>query len=52
MMVDQDRQQRGRYGVYRFAAFAMIRNLGDSLAGRISLLELLPFSVTEKTTGD
>ena len=28
--------------------FTMIKNLGDSLAGRIALLELLPFHVNEK----
>ena len=28
--------------------FTMIRDLGDSLAGRIGLLDLLPFSVAEK----
>lgn len=48
MVVDAERGQRGRYVFTGSQQFAMIRNLGDTLAGRIALLELLPFSVAEK----
>ncbi|HAA04982.1 MAG TPA: hypothetical protein DCZ69_13160 [Syntrophobacteraceae bacterium] len=51
MIVDQHREQRGRFVFTGSQQFAMIRNLGDTLAGRIVLLELLPFSVAEKRRG-
>jgi len=48
MAIDANRQRRGRFIVTGSQQFAMIKNLGDSLAGRIALLELLPFHVEEK----
>jgi len=48
MMVDKDRSQKGRFIFTGSQQFQMIRNLGDSLAGRIALMELMPFSVSEK----
>ena len=38
----------GRFLFTGSQQFTMIKNLGDSLAGRIALLELLPFHVEEK----
>jgi len=38
----------GRFIFTGSQQFTMIKNLGDSLAGRIALLELLPFHVEEK----
>ncbi len=45
--VDQDRSRNGRFVFTGSQQFNMIRNLGDSLAGRIALLDLLPFAVEE-----
>ncbi|MBI5592878.1 MAG: ATP-binding protein [Deltaproteobacteria bacterium] len=47
MRVDQDRGRNGRFVFTGSQQFNMIRNLGDSLAGRIALLDLLPFAVDE-----
>lgn len=47
-------KKRGRKGMYVFTGsqqFGMIKDLGDSLAGRIALLDLLPFSINEKKKG-
>ncbi len=46
--IDSNRNKRGRFIFTGSQQFTMIKNLGDSLAGRIALLELLPFSVQEK----
>lgn len=45
--VDSDRSRNGRFVFTGSQQFGMIRNLGDSLAGRIALLDLHPFSVEE-----
>lgn len=45
--VDADRSRNGRFIFTGSQQFGMIRNLGDSLAGRIALLDLLPFAITE-----
>ena len=47
MRVDQDRSKNGRFVFTGSQQFGMIRNLGDSLAGRIALLDLLPFAAEE-----
>lgn len=47
MRVDADRSRNGRYVFTGSQQFGMIRNLGDSLAGRIALLDLLPFAAEE-----
>jgi uncharacterized protein len=47
MRVDNDRSRNGRYVFTGSQQFSMIRNLGDSLAGRIALLDLLPFEARE-----
>jgi len=46
--VDDRRELKGRYVFTGSQQFGLIKNLSDSLAGRIALLELLPLSVTEK----
>jgi uncharacterized protein len=46
--IDQDRLQKGRFLITGSQQFQLIRDLGDSLAGRIALLNLLPFNVSEK----
>lgn len=48
MRVDAERDVKGRYVFTGSQQFGLIKNLSDSLAGRVSLLELLPFSVAEK----
>lgn len=47
MRVDADRNRNGRFVFTGSQQFGMIRNLGDSLAGRIALLDLLPFAAGE-----
>jgi predicted AAA+ superfamily ATPase len=46
--IDNNREKKGRYIFTGSQQFTMIKNLGDSLAGRIALLDLLPFTVAEK----
>jgi len=50
MNIDARREINGRYVFTGSQQFSMIKNLGDSLAGRIALVDLLPFSVDEKKT--
>ncbi len=46
--IDKDRHKTGRFLLTGSQQFHLINELGDSLAGRIALLNLLPFNVTEK----
>jgi predicted AAA+ superfamily ATPase len=46
--VDNQRSVKGQYVFTGSQQFGLIKNLSDSLAGRIALLELLPLSVAEK----
>jgi hypothetical protein len=48
MRIDKNRDRKGLYIFTGSQQFPMIKSLGDSLAGRVALLELLPFSVHEK----
>lgn len=50
IMIDENRQKKGYFIFTGSQQFTMIRNIGDSLAGRIALLDLLPFSIKEKRT--
>lgn len=50
MRVDENRDKMGAYVFTGSQQFTIIKNLSDSLAGRIALLDLLPFSVEEKKT--
>ncbi|MFC1617070.1 ATP-binding protein [Candidatus Margulisiibacteriota bacterium] len=45
--IDENRNKKGLYVFTGSQKFSMIKNLSDSLAGRVALLELLPFSFTE-----
>ena len=45
--IDNKRQVKGSFLLTGSQQFTMIKNLGDTLAGRIALLELLPFSSNE-----
>ncbi|MDD4980034.1 MAG: ATP-binding protein [Candidatus Omnitrophica bacterium] len=46
--IDRNRNKRGRFILTGSQQFNLIKNLGDTLAGRIALLTLLPFSKEEK----
>ncbi|WP_160295221.1 ATP-binding protein [Geobacter sp. OR-1] len=48
LRVDERRDVKGRFVFTGSQQFGLIKNLSDSLAGRIALLELLPFSIAEK----
>lgn len=48
MRIDEARHERGRFVFTGSQQFALMRGLSESLAGRIALLELLPFGVEEK----
>lgn len=48
MRIDKNRDKKGMYVFTGSQQFSMIKDLGDSLAGRIALLDLLPFSAAEK----
>lgn len=47
MKIDENRDLKGQFALTGSQQFHLIKNLGDSLAGRIALLELLPFSINE-----
>lgn len=49
--IDQDRQAKGRYILTGSQQFTLIKNLAETLAGRIGLLELMPFTVFELAEG-
>ncbi|MBI3319700.1 MAG: ATP-binding protein [Candidatus Omnitrophica bacterium] len=48
ILIDQERRKTGRFIVTGSQQFSMIKDLGDSLAGRIALLDLLPFHTEEQ----
>lgn len=50
ILIDQERRKMGRFIFTGSQQFSMIKNLGDSLAGRIALLELLPFHAEEQAS--
>ena len=45
--IDQERNKSGRWVLTGSQQFALMKNISESLAGRIALLELLPFSLLE-----
>lgn len=47
MRIDRDRDRMGAFILTGSQQFPMLKGLGESLAGRIGLLELLPFSMAE-----
>jgi len=48
LRIDRQRQKRGSFIFTGSQQFNMIKNLGDTLAGRVAIMELLPFSLKEK----
>ncbi len=48
ILIDKERNKRGRFILTGSQQFNLIKNLSDTLAGRIGLLTLLPFSKQEK----
>lgn len=45
--IDQDRDKRGRFILTGSQQFNMMKKIGDTLAGRVGIAELLPFSLNE-----
>ncbi|MCX5860391.1 MAG: ATP-binding protein [Proteobacteria bacterium] len=45
--IDRDRNKNGRWILTGSQQFGLMKNISESLAGRIALLELLPFSLLE-----
>jgi predicted AAA+ superfamily ATPase len=45
--IDKNRKRNGQFVITGSQQFNLIKNLGDTLAGRIALLTLLPFSCAE-----
>lgn len=50
--IDADRQRMGRFVILGSAQPALVRQVAESLAGRVGILELAPLTVQESTTGD
>lgn len=50
MLIDQERNIKGRFILTGSQRFHLIKNLGDSLAGRVGIFELLPFNLSEKSS--
>lgn len=48
ILIDSNRCRYGRFIITGSQQFNLIKNLGDTLAGRIALFDLLPFSLEEK----
>ena len=51
ILIDNRRQKMGRFVITGSQQFNLIKNIGDTLAGRIALFDLLPFSIEEKGEG-
>ena len=49
--IDRRRDEYGRWLLTGSQQFSLMQNVSESLAGRIALLELLPFSLTELQPG-
>ncbi len=47
--IDEHRDRKGSFLLTGSQQFSMIKNLGDSLAGRVALFDLFPFSFQEKS---
>jgi len=50
--VDADRQHMGRFVILGSAQPTLVRQVAESLAGRVGILELPPLTVQEAATGD
>ncbi len=51
MAIDEDRDARGRFLLTGSQSFPLMRDVGESLAGRIAVLRLLPLAVAENPGG-
>jgi predicted AAA+ superfamily ATPase len=49
--IDREREQCGRWLLTGSQQFAVMRDVSDSLAGRVAILDLLPFSLLERPPG-
>lgn len=49
--VDEDRQRMGRFVILGSAQPTLIRQVAESLAGRVGILELMPLTAQEAATG-
>ena len=49
LRIDRRRQATGRFFLSGSQQFAVMQGVGESLAGRIAILDLLPFSLGERT---
>jgi uncharacterized protein len=49
MRIDRDRSAKGRFILTGSQQFALTKGLSESLAGRIRLLEMMPFNLGERT---
>lgn len=47
LRIDKDRQRNGRWLLTGSQQFHLMRNVGESLAGRVAILDQLPFSIDE-----
>lgn len=50
--IDADRQRMGRFVILGSAQPALVRQVSESLAGRVGILELAPLTAQETATGD
>lgn len=50
--IDANRQRMGRFVILGSAQPALVRQVAESLAGRVGILELSPLTVQEASTGD
>ncbi|MDP2000657.1 MAG: ATP-binding protein [Rhodoferax sp.] len=50
--IDADRQRMGRFVILGSAQPALVRQVSESLAGRVGILELSPLTAQETATGD
>lgn len=48
ILIDNNRSERGRFIITGSQQFNLIKNLGETLAGRIAILDLLPFGINEQ----
>jgi hypothetical protein len=48
MLIDKNRRIRGRFIMTGSCQFTLMKDLTESLAGRVGVLSLLPFSILEK----
>ncbi len=50
LRIDADRSRTGRFLLTGSQQFKVMRDVGESLAGRVAILDLLPFSLVERSS--